>query len=157
MPNYIKSLGTVHECVHVASVLSNSFVPMDCCLPGSSVHEILQEIILEWIAISFSRESSRPKDHTHVSYVSCVGRQFLHHCLHLGKTFGHYTNLWTWVCLQQVCLSNWSNSTVASEGSTDLFNFVQKKAQEFSICIGNWNKNLKFSYGLDSKVLGGFK
>jgi len=33
---------------------------MDCSLPGSSVHGILQARILEWVAISFSRESSPP-------------------------------------------------------------------------------------------------
>ena len=32
--------------------------PMDCSLPGSSVHEIIQAIILEWVAISFSKRSS---------------------------------------------------------------------------------------------------
>ena len=32
--------------------------PMDCSLPGSSVHGILQAIVLEWIAISFSSRSS---------------------------------------------------------------------------------------------------
>ena len=31
--------------------------PLDCSLPGSSVHEILQARVLEWVAISFSRES----------------------------------------------------------------------------------------------------
>ena len=31
---------------------------MDCSLPGSSVHGVLQERILEWVAISFSRGSS---------------------------------------------------------------------------------------------------
>ena len=31
---------------------------MDCSLPGSSVHEIFQAKVLEWIAISFSKESS---------------------------------------------------------------------------------------------------
>ena len=37
--------------------------PMDCSLPGSSVHGIFQAIVLEWIAISFSRRgSSRPRD-----------------------------------------------------------------------------------------------
>ena len=41
--------------------------PMDCNLPGSSVHGILQARILEWVTISFSRESSRPRDWTHVS------------------------------------------------------------------------------------------
>ena len=36
--------------------------PMDCSLPGSFVHEILQAGILEWGAIPFSRGSSSPKD-----------------------------------------------------------------------------------------------
>ena len=38
--------------------------PVDCSLPGSSVHGILQARILEWVAISFSRGSSRPRDWT---------------------------------------------------------------------------------------------
>ena len=36
--------------------------PMGCSPPGSSVHGILQARILEWVAISFSRGSSRPRD-----------------------------------------------------------------------------------------------
>ena len=36
----------------------NSCDPMNCSLPGSFVHEILQSRILEWVAISFSRETS---------------------------------------------------------------------------------------------------
>ena len=48
--------------------------PMDCRPPGPSVHEILQARILEWIAISFSRGSSWPRDWT---WVSCLaGRRF---------------------------------------------------------------------------------
>ena len=47
---------------------------MDCSLPGSSVHGILQATILEWIAISFSRASSQPRDRTWVSRI--VGRCF---------------------------------------------------------------------------------
>ena len=54
--------------------------PMDYSPPGSSVHGILQARILEWIAISFSRGSSRLRDQTHMSYVSCLGRQVLNHC-----------------------------------------------------------------------------
>ena len=42
--------------------------PMD--LPGSSVHGILQARILEWVAMSFSRESPWPRDQTQVSYAS---------------------------------------------------------------------------------------
>ena len=36
--------------------------PMDCSLPGSSVHGIFQTKVLEWVAISFSRGSSQPRD-----------------------------------------------------------------------------------------------
>ena len=39
--------------------------PMDCSLPGSSVNGILQARILEWVAISFSRGSSWPRDLPH--------------------------------------------------------------------------------------------
>ena len=42
---------------------------MDCSLPGSSVHGIFQAIVLEWIAISFSRGSSQPRDGTRVSHI----------------------------------------------------------------------------------------
>ena len=48
--------------------------PMDCSLPGSTIHGIFQARILEWVAISFSRRSSQPKDWTRVS--SIVGRRF---------------------------------------------------------------------------------
>ena len=40
--------------------------PMDCSLPGSSVHRILQVRVLQWVAIPFSRESSQPRDQTRV-------------------------------------------------------------------------------------------
>ena len=39
---------------------------------GSSVQGILQERILEWVAIPFSRQSSQPRDWTHISYGSCI-------------------------------------------------------------------------------------
>ena len=46
----------------VASVLSDSLDPMDCSLPDSSVCGNIPARILEWIAISFSRGSSWPRD-----------------------------------------------------------------------------------------------
>ena len=42
---------------------------MDCSPAGSSVHRILQARILEWVAISFSRGSSQPRDQT---WVFCI-------------------------------------------------------------------------------------
>ena len=53
--------------------------PMDCSPPGSSVQGILQARILEWVAISSSRGSSPPRDQTHVSCSSFIGRQILYH------------------------------------------------------------------------------
>ena len=50
--------------------------PMDCSPPGSSVHEILQVRILEWVAVASCRGSSQPRDRTHVSYIFCTGRRF---------------------------------------------------------------------------------
>ena len=48
---------------------------MDCSLPGSSLHGILQARVLEWVAISFSRGSSRPREtRTQVSHIA--GRCF---------------------------------------------------------------------------------
>ena len=63
---------------------------MDWSPPGSSVHGIFQARILEWVAISFSRESSWPMDQTHISCVSCIGRW----------------SLYTWEASHVYCLSN---------------------------------------------------
>ena len=43
--------------------------PVDCSSAGSSIHGILQARILEWVAISFSRGSSPPRDWTQVSRI----------------------------------------------------------------------------------------
>ena len=48
--------------------------PMDCSLPGSSVHGIFQARVLEWVAVSFSRRSSQPRDWTRVSCIA--GKHF---------------------------------------------------------------------------------
>ena len=48
--------------------------PMDWSLSGSSLHGIFQARVLEWVAISFSRRSSQPRDRTQVSRI--VGKRF---------------------------------------------------------------------------------
>ena len=54
--------------------------PMDCAPPGSTVHRIFQARIVEWIAISYTRVSSWPRDRTCGSSVSSIGRQILYLC-----------------------------------------------------------------------------
>ena len=56
---------------------------MNCSPPGSSVHGILQARILEWVAFSSSRESFRPRDWIHISWISCTGKQILSPLSHL--------------------------------------------------------------------------
>ena len=56
--------------------------PMNCSLPGSSVLGILQARILEWVAISFSRGSSQPRNWTQV-YPH--GRQMLYQLSYVGS------------------------------------------------------------------------
>ena len=57
----------------VAKLCSTLWDPVDCGTRGSFVHGISQSRILEWVAISFFRESSRPRDWT---WVSCITGRF---------------------------------------------------------------------------------
>ena len=50
--------------------------PMDYSPPGSSVHGVLQARIVGWFAISSSRGSSRSRDRTHSSCISCIAGEF---------------------------------------------------------------------------------
>ena len=79
-PKY-QCLGHTHVLSHFSCVrlFAN---PMNYSLPGSSASGIVQSRILEWVAISFSKGSSRPRDQTHVSCVSCIGREILSHQCH---------------------------------------------------------------------------
>ena len=70
----ISSLRKMYVGAQSCLVLRNA---MGCSPPGSPLHGISQARILEWVAISSSRGSSRPRDRTHVA---CIGRQILSHC-----------------------------------------------------------------------------
>ena len=61
-------------CVLNSSTVSDLYDPMDCSLPDSLVYEIFHTRTVEWVAISFSRGSSQPRDRTQVSCIE--GRRF---------------------------------------------------------------------------------
>ena len=82
--NFLKFL-QILCCYWVTQMYLTLCNSMDCSLPGSSVHRILQARILEWVVISSSRESSRPRDQIWVSFVSCIGRWLLYHWCHLER------------------------------------------------------------------------
>ena len=67
------SVSSVSES-EIAQLCPTLFDPVDCSLPGSSIHGIVQARILEWVAISFSRGSSQLGDWTRVSCIA--GRHF---------------------------------------------------------------------------------
>ena len=67
--------------------------PMDSSPPGCSVCGIFKARILEWVAISSSEGSSRPRDQTQVSCIPCIGRWILYHLSHLGSPHYVYIGL----------------------------------------------------------------
>ena len=76
--------------------------PMDCSLPGSSIHGIFQAIVLEWVAIYFSRGSSSPRDRTRVSWIA-------DRCFNIWATrevwLGYRKELMKWChVLESLCL-----------------------------------------------------
>ena len=92
-PHALFSLGTVYITFEKSesiscSVVFDSLHPHELySRPGSSNHGILQARILEWVVISFSRGSSRPRDRP---WVSCIaGRFFFLLCESPGKPMLH--------------------------------------------------------------------
>ena len=72
--NQLEFLPTVESESEVTQSCPTLCDPVDCSLPGSSVHGILQTRVLEWVAISFSRGSSQARDRIRVSHIG--GRYF---------------------------------------------------------------------------------
>ena len=103
-------------------VVSDSCDPMDCSPPGSSVHGIFQARILEWIAISFSRGSSKPRNWTQVSCIT--GRFFTNWAIREAHIFFPYVNIYvytTCVCVKllQLCLTLYDLMDCRLSGSAD--------------------------------------
>ena len=76
MCNRIIVILSTHVKLYVCSVTKSCLTlcnPTDCSPPGTSVHGIFQARILEWVAISYSRGTSQPRDWT---CVSCVAGSF---------------------------------------------------------------------------------
>ena len=96
--------------VLVAQLCPSLCDPMDCSLPGSSVHWILQARILEWVAMPSSRGSSWPRNQTHVSCISYIGRQILYHSLPLAPPGKHlHCSMCVCVCVCVCVLSHLSH------------------------------------------------
>ena len=75
-PNFKKAINECKVKVLVAQACPALCNPMDSIPSSSSFHGILQAWILEWVAVAFSRGSSKPRDPTQVS---CISGRFFYH------------------------------------------------------------------------------
>ena len=107
----------IHACVpsyfsHVQSC-PTLCDPMDCSPPGSSVYEIFQARILEWVATHSSRESSWPRNQTRISMSPALAGRFLTTSA-TWKAQDHHTS--SLICLTQVNLDA-ESAVFKKEGS----------------------------------------
>ena len=75
-PTYKVFLNLAFMCAQLFSHVWLFVTPMDCSSSGSSVHGISQATMLGWVAVSFSRGSSQPRNQTCVSSISCIASRF---------------------------------------------------------------------------------
>ena len=104
-----------NQCVLVTHSCPTLCNPVDCSLPGSSVHGILQARILEWVAVPFSRGSSQPRDWTGVSciadglFTSWATREALHHPEPWLYRASHLFTLLTSLTLTWISFAYWNS------------------------------------------------
>jgi len=108
----------ITSCLHMC-VLPQSCptlcAPVDCSLPGFSIHGISQAKILELVAISFSRGSSWPRDRSWVFSLSCMGQWILYHWATLKAPITSFSSVQSlshvqlfatpWIAARQASLS----------------------------------------------------
>ena len=102
---------------------------MDCSLPRSSVHGILQARILELVAISFSKGFSRPRDQTRISRI--VGRHFT---VWATREVLHYRVL---ECKSRKSRDTWSNSKFGHGVQNETGQRLTEFCQENTLVITN--------------------
>ena len=111
-----KSHSTSWRCIVCACSVIQSCLTLcnarDCSLLDTSIHGIFQARILEWVAISYSRGSSWPRNWTCISCDFCIGRQILYHwatwealqCNSQPQIYqGYYMYASSIVCVTVVC------------------------------------------------------
>ena len=128
--------GNAKNVSEVTQLCPTLWDPMDCSLPCSSIHGIFQTRVLEWVAISLSRESSQPRDQTRVSRV--VGRSFTVWATREGKDKGNKLP-----CFPLTSVSETFFSSVQSLSHVQLFATPWTAAHQVSLSITNSQSLLK--------------
>ena len=98
------TISQVNDCAKLLQSCLTHCDLMDCSPPGSSVHGVLQERILEWAAISFSKGSSWPRGWTQVSFIA--GECFTSEPLEYEKwKWKLISCVWLFVTPWTICIS----------------------------------------------------
>ena len=148
-------------CMHAFSVTQLCpplCAPMDCSPPASSAHGILQARILKWVAMPSSRGSSRPRDWTWVSWVSCMaggfftteslGKPHLSSQLrpnlqehtkkkHEGNDVGYMKVMQRSVSLHALLSFNWRDFSLINDEDEDVFEGRPRTICS-RMCLGTW-------------------
>ena len=114
-------------CMHAQScpTLCNSMCGSP---PSPSVHGIFQTRRQEWIAVSFSRGSSWPRNWTCISYVSCIGRQILYQLSH----WGGWPSIWKIIISQMFSHSSDSSETHVSLPSLGIYHWDEEPLEHLA-------------------------
>ena len=155
---WLCSIRCVDVCAQSCPTLCN---PMDCITPGSSVHGIFQARILEWVAISSSRGSSKPRDQTRISCVSCIagGDEQLSKFSKLKNLINEHTGCcdlpWSWQCYWFLALLVWVGRWPAQGTAPSLYLWLIFRPLKMTVicyCGLLWNSLSHFI-----PVLGGWR
>ena len=167
------------RCPHglcVCSSMSYSLQPRVLYSANFPVHGIFQARILERVAISYSRGSSRLRDRTRVSCVSCISRRILYHWAHLGSltSWGKEGQMYIWVWPRVTRESDgWRKNfrmfhqgcTLALPWNWKAFQIIPKESCSIlwgksqylillqRICISSSNKSFEVAWKLHLNVL----
>ena len=127
---------------------------MDCSQLGSSVHGIFQARILQWVAISFSRGPSWPRDWTHVS---CIGWRILYHWATreapVNISSSHFLFLW----VTYKIWTDWSLARIKNHNQKPLSEWKPRTKQLHRLTLPNIPRrtNTKSSQILPKNRRGG--
>ena len=111
---------------------------MDCSLPGSSIHGIFQARALEWVAISFSRRSSQPRDWTQVSHI--VGRRFTVWATREVQSHRMALEIVGYKCLYQFCFLGFFGFISPHHEAYGIL-ASQSGIEPIPPALGGWNLN----------------
>ena len=120
--------------------------PMDCGPSGSFVHGIFQARILEWIVISFSKESFWSRNWTYISCISCVSRWVLYQLSHQGSPIKGMCTLLIFLTKDSTLMMVGVKTLIQMASSMSLLEYVAQWSHNCIPVIMQWGVSLLVHY-----------